>query len=154
MKPTLLSALLCGLVLCLSPACSGEKSPEAAGEKADGPKAMILSAEQAVARFIEVCNAELEPVPERARDTVIALRRGDVLQVSRLQPRDYQPPGLRPGLPGDDPKYRVIGTLAAARECKNDTWLLFCGFSLAGGFRVILDAVTGKILYLYAPPGA
>ncbi len=150
-RTTLSFALLCGLVLCLSPACSGEKSPKASAEKAELAPSMILSAEQAVARFNEACKTELEPLAEKEKKAVAARRAGDNLSVRQLLPRDYQPP-YRPEGVQEDPRFRILGSFAAVRECKNDTWLLFYDTGLAGGINAILDGVTGKILYMHFVP--
>lgn len=113
---------------------------------ADEPRQLIQTAEQAVVRFREVRDSDLKTLlTELQLKRVVATSNAVYLTVRRMQPRDYKPPYR-------DDRWRIFGTLAAAAECKNDTWILAYDTPTAGGMMVYLDAVTGKVLYIYNAP--
>jgi hypothetical protein len=118
----------------------------------DAARPAIQTAEEAVIRFRDARENELKTsLTEGQREIVARLTGVGYLTVRFMKPGDYKPP-YRDVHFLDDPKYRIFGTFAAARDCKHNTWHLLYDTGSRGAVVVYLDAITGKVLYIQTVP--
>ena len=121
--------------------------------RADEPKPLIQSAEQAILRFREVRDTQLKAaLPERAFHALVpGIGTLDFLTVRPMQPSDYQSPHAD-ALTASAGTGAIFGSFASVTGAKHGTWRLHYETRNLSGVLVYLDAVTGDILCIQELP--